>query len=99
MPKNAKKLNLTTLIVFGILAPSFLVAILLAAFWVGSEYLQFRTTSEEMETQYIIAQKSLIKLEVGRVIDYIKREKGKAEARLKADIKSRVYEAFAIAEG
>lgn len=99
MPKKAKKLNLTTLIVFGILAPSFLVAILLAAFWVGSEYLQFRTTSEEMETQYIIAQKSLIKLEVGRVIDYIKREKGKAEARLKADIKSRVYEAFAIAEG
>ena len=99
MPKKAKKLNLTTLIVFGILSPSLLVAILLAAFWVGSEYLQFRTMSEEMEAQYIIAQKSLLKSEVGRVIDYIKREKGKAEARLKADIKSRVYEAFAIAEG
>ena len=99
MPKKAKKLNLTTLIVFGILSPSLLVAILLAAFWVGSEYLQFRTMSEEMEAQYIIAQKSLLKSEVRRVIDYIKREKGKAEARLKADIKSRVYEAFAIAEG
>ncbi len=83
----------------GILAVSFLASLLLAIFWIGSEYRQFQTLSKEMETQYIESQKDLLKSEVARVIDYLEHEKVRAENHLKADIKQQVSEAFALAEG
>jgi len=83
----------------GILAVSFLSSVILAIFWIGSEYRQFQTLSKEMETQYIDSQKDLLKSEVARVIDYLEHEKVRAENHLKADIKQQVSEAFALAEG
>jgi len=99
MSQKTPKIQLTTTFMLGILAGSVLASLLLAVFWLGSEYRQFQTMSKEMEADYIDSQKDLLKSEVARVIDYLEHEKAQAEGHLKADIKLQVNEAFALAEG
>lgn len=82
-----------------ILTATFLATLVLAVFWIGSEYQRSQILSKEMETQYIDAQKDFLKSEVDRVIDYREHEKGRAEKYLKAVIKQQLNEAFALAEG
>lgn len=99
MYSKTTKTQLTTIFMGSILFVSFLASVLLASFWVGSEYLHYRSLAEEMETDYIRSQENLLKSEVDRVIDYIEQEKDHTETRLKADIRSRVYQAYAVMEG
>ncbi len=62
-----------------------------------SSYREFDSRAEKMRKDYILQQKKMIKQEVNQVIDMINYERTKAENLTKNQIKSRVYEAYAIA--
>jgi two-component system cell cycle sensor histidine kinase/response regulator CckA len=98
MPTASSKIQITTAFMVSMLAVSLLATTLLAAFWVGSEYRHFSNVTQEMEAQYNQSRKGLLRAEVARVIDYLAYEKAQAEGRLMADIKSRVDEAYALAD-
>ena len=58
--------------------------------------LNFR--ADQMRADYIDQQKQMIKQEVERVVDMIRYEKAQSESLTRAKIKSRVYEAYSIAQ-
>jgi two-component system cell cycle sensor histidine kinase/response regulator CckA len=99
MFRNTSKIQLTTVFAVSILIISFLASASLAVFWVGSERRHFQSMAEDMEARYLRSRENLLKSEVDRVIDYLEHEKDQTEARLKAEIRSRVYEAFTIVDG
>ncbi|MCD6388021.1 MAG: cache domain-containing protein [Desulfobulbaceae bacterium] len=63
-----------------------------------SSFRDFKNRAEQMRTEYIAEQKTIIKEEVDRVVAMISHEKAQSEAVTKEKIKSRVYEAYAIAQ-
>ncbi len=67
--------------------------------WIFQTYHSFKDDCAELRQNYIRDQKNAIRSEVEKVCDFINYNRKQAEARLKNDIKSRVYEAFAIASG
>jgi len=66
--------------------------------WVVHEYDRFKKESEKLRIEYIEEQKHLIKSEVIRAVDFINISINQTEIQLKKSIKSRVYEAFEIAD-
>ena len=61
-------------------------------------YQHFTATSERLRTTFLTQQKQLIKEEVTKVIDLINHEKQKSERLTKEKIRTRVYQAFSIAD-
>ncbi len=98
MRKKNQKIHITTTFTVGIVAISFISTVVFAAFITISEIYHYKSVSKEMHNQYTKSQKLLLKTEVDRVIDYIEHEKEKAYKKLQADIKSRVDEAYTVAE-
>ena len=65
---------------------------------VVSSYRDFNSRAHQMRADYIAHQKQIIKQQVNRVVDLISYEKEQSEAVTKSKIKSRVYEAYSIAQ-
>ncbi len=65
---------------------------------VVSSYRDFNSRADQMRAGYIARQKQIIKQEVNRVVGMISHEKEKSEMLIKREIKSRVYEACAVAQ-
>jgi PAS domain S-box-containing protein len=63
-----------------------------------SSYHYFNSHTAQMRTEYTNRQKQIIKQEVNRVVDLIFYEKAQGEILTKEKIKSRVYEAYSIAQ-
>lgn len=61
------------------------------------KYYSFSKHSEQLKSEYIASKKSLVKQEVLRVTEYIARVRAQTQEKIKARIKSRVYEAHSIA--
>ena len=61
-------------------------------------YRDFNSRADQMRTDYIALQKRIIKQEVKRVVKLISYEKAQSELLTKEKIKSRVYEAYSIAQ-
>jgi len=61
-------------------------------------YGDFKLSADEMRTNYTAQQQRLIKREVGNVVDMIHYEKSQSEIVTKRIIKTRIYEAYAIAQ-
>ncbi|PUE63716.1 sensor histidine kinase [Arcobacter caeni] len=59
----------------------------------------FNQEKKDIEQRYILENKELIKEEVNRVYDFIEHLQKTTEIELKKSVKSRVYEAHAIATG
>ena len=59
----------------------------------------FNQEKKDIEQKYILENKELIKEEVNRVYDFIEHLQKTTEIELKKNVKSRVYEAHAIATG
>lgn len=80
---------------------SFIVLLMLFAslgyFWIYHEQKEFRTESSKLRIDYIGSQRQFIKNEVVKIIDYITYKKSQTEERVRQQIKSRVYEAHALA--
>ena len=58
----------------------------------------FNFRADQMRADYIDRQKQTIKQEVNRVVDLISYEKAQSEILTRKKIKSRVYEAYSIAQ-
>ncbi len=63
-----------------------------------NSYLDLNSRTEQMRTDYVAQQKQLIKREVDRVVAMIQHKKAQSEELTKKKIKSRVYEAYAVAQ-
>lgn len=61
------------------------------------EFINFKKRAEKLESEYIAAQKELIRNEVIKVTRYIDLKRSEIEKKTKQQVKSRVYEAHAIA--
>ena len=63
-----------------------------------ASYRDFNSRADRMRADYIARQKQIIKQEVNRVVDLISYEKEQSEILTRSKIKSRVYEAYSIAQ-
>ena len=63
-----------------------------------NSYRYFNLRADQMRTDHISRQKQMIKQEVKRVVDLISYEKSQSNILTREKIKSRVYEAYAIAQ-
>ncbi len=93
-----KKPNFVKLIqIWGVL---FLIGpgVIFVAIDVIRSYLDFNSRADHIRTDYIDRQKASIKQEVGRVVDMIRYEKAQSESLTRSMIRSRVDEAYAIAQ-
>ena len=74
------------------------VAVSITALDIVVSYQYFNSRADQMRTDYIARQKQMIKHEVDRVVDMINHEKNQSIIITKSTIKSRTYEAYAIAQ-
>lgn len=62
------------------------------------EFISFEKRAEKLESEYVAAQKELIRNEVIKVTEYIELKRSLIQQKVKQRIKRRVYEAYSIAE-
>ena len=67
-------------------------------FWISGERARFRAEAASLRSNHLASQKKMIRNEVDRVIEYIDYQRTTTERKLKADIRSRVDEAIAVAD-
>jgi PAS domain S-box-containing protein len=72
---------------------------MVGSLWIVQEYLRISSELRKQKDAYIAAKKTEIKAEVDRAIAYINYKRTTTEQQLKDSIKTRVYEAHAIANG
>ena len=65
--------------------------------WILDEIHKFSEETTELRSTYMEKQQTLLKQEVNNALTFIEFKRSQTEERLKADIKARVYEAYAIA--
>ncbi|MFC1881293.1 cache domain-containing protein, partial [Thermodesulfobacteriota bacterium] len=70
---------------------------LVGYFWIMNEYERFKKEEATLREEYVTAQKSLIKIEIEQVLDYIEFKISQAETGLKQIISNRTNEAYDIA--
>ncbi|MEA1923733.1 MAG: cache domain-containing protein [Pseudomonadota bacterium] len=61
-------------------------------------YRDFNVRAEQIRADYIVRRQEMVKQEVDRVVSMINYEKEQSEVVTKEKIKSRIYEAYAIAQ-
>jgi len=66
-------------------------------FWLQSDYAKFEKERQSLRANYLATQKTLIKREVDKAVDFIDYMKSRTEKRLKATIQARTFEAYGIA--
>ena len=74
------------------------IGVSIVAIDVIASYRDFNSRADQMRADYIAHQKQIIKEEVNRVVDLISYEKKQSEILTRSKIKSRVYEAYSIAQ-
>ncbi|NOY68323.1 MAG: response regulator [Deltaproteobacteria bacterium] len=65
---------------------------------IANSYRNFNFRADQMRSDYTSRQKQAIKQEVKRVVDRIRLKKAQSEGLTKNKVKSRVYEAYSIAQ-
>jgi PAS domain S-box-containing protein len=74
------------------------IGISIVAIDVIGSYRDFNSRADQMRSDYIARQKQIIKQEVDRAVDLISSKREQIEILTKNKIKSRVYEAYSIAQ-
>jgi len=74
------------------------IGVSIVAIDVIGSHRDFNFRADQMRADYIARQKQIIKQEVNRVVDLISYEKAQSEILTRKKIKSRVYEAYSIAQ-
>lgn len=74
------------------------IAVSITAFDIIGSFRDFKLRSQRMRLDYISSREQVIKQEVKRVVDLIYFKKDQSEKLTRMKIKSRVYEAYAIAQ-
>jgi len=82
----------------GVLAMvSMVIFFAIGCFVVVREYVEYTDESSRMKNDYLATRREMLKNEVNRAIDFINYSRSDTEKRLEESIKTRVYEAHAIA--
>ena len=97
MIKFASRLSLFNTFLISMIVITAFSSGVIAYFWISSEYQKFETESRILKNVYLEKQKAVLKSEVRNAVGYIEYMKSQTEIRLKEEIKSRTYEAYAIA--
>jgi hypothetical protein len=79
------------------MAVAVLSVTMVGSLWIYSQYWDFQQEAQTAREYYLASQRSLIKGEVEKVVDYIGYQKTQTLDRLKTSIRNRVTEAHAIA--
>ena len=74
------------------------IGVSIVAIDVIDSHREFNFRADQMRADYIARQKQIIKQEVNRVVDLISYEKTQSEILTRKKIKSRVYEAYSMAQ-
>jgi two-component system cell cycle sensor histidine kinase/response regulator CckA len=74
------------------------IGVSIVAIDVIGSHRDFDFRADQMRKDYIASQKQIVKQEVHRVVDLISYEKAQSEKLTKEKIRSRVYEAYSIAQ-
>jgi len=90
------KINLTKFISWLFIITILFLFIVMTSSQLYVEYSNFQSTSEDRRVEYVEQQKQLLKSEVLRVLHTIEYERMRTDDRLKADIKSKVNQAYDI---
>lgn len=67
-------------------------------YWIDHEYKRLEAATQSFRAGYMQYQKTFIRNEVDRVIDYVRFQQSTTEIRVRREIKERVDEAYAIAD-
>ncbi len=94
--KAARSLHSTFL--YSLFAVVLLCVGLIGYLWISYEIRQFNEESRQLRDAFTETQKALVRNEVEHVIHYIDHQRARTEKELKETIRSRVYEAAAVAE-
>jgi len=84
-------------ITISMIAIAVTASLLVGGTWVVQEHLKFERSSVTIKENYLKEQREVIKGEVDRVIQFVQHKRTQTEGRLKANLRSRVEEAIAIA--
>ncbi len=85
-----------TIMIYHVLI-SFIAVVSVGYFWILSERSRFGSEIRHLRDSYMEGRKSLLELEVNQAVQFIRYKQSLTEARLRDTIRSRVYEANAIA--
>ncbi|MEA3333935.1 MAG: cache domain-containing protein [Pseudomonadota bacterium] len=91
------KPSLTTTYLYSMSLTIILFFLLVGYLLVNDEFKNFHKESAETRTHAIESQKTLIKKEVEKLVDYIHYKKSLAEERVRKKVKNRAYEAHQMA--
>lgn len=75
-----------------------LTVLLIGTAWLREERLRFSREAQGLRQSYIDAQKTLIRSEVEKALDYVQYRHARSEATLRAALKDRVDQAWTIAQ-
>jgi PAS domain S-box-containing protein len=65
--------------------------------WINSELSRFKKDTDALRTSLLEDKKKMIKREVDQALNFVRHMQSKTERRLRGSAKSRVYEAYAVA--
>ena len=91
------RLTIGSILLINTVGISVFLLLLIGYLWISQERDRFLDEVKTLKYEYITSQKLLMKTEVERAIRYIRFHKDQNDARLKASLKNRVYEAHSIA--
>lgn len=92
-----KYYSIINVIFFAIVTLLLLTSLFFGYMWIQDEYGQFRRASEESLGEYMATQQSILRSEVGRILEYIRFMTTRTEKTLKENIRNRTNEALNIA--
>lgn len=75
------------------------VAVFVASSWFVWEYVVFQQQAKHLRAEYEQNQKETLVNQVDRAVEYIKFQKSKEESLLRRELKSKVLEAYDLAQG
>ncbi|MBN1834063.1 MAG: cache domain-containing protein, partial [Deltaproteobacteria bacterium] len=89
--------NIRDLFVKGASLALIVMSVFIGYFWITGEYQKFEEQSENIGRVHLDSQKSFVKNEVQKIVDYLEYKKDLTEQILKNDIKERVESVHEIA--
>ncbi len=92
-----KYYSIINVLFFTIVALLLLTSLVFGYIWIRSEYSQFQKASEESIVEYLAAQKSLLRSDVDRTMEYIRFMTTRTEEILKENTRGRTNEALSVA--
>ena len=94
---NSPKLRIDRLFFVYLALVGFVCLLSVGFLWINSELSRFKKDTDALRTSLLEDKKKMIKREVDQALNFVRHMQSKTERRLRGSAKSRVYEAYAVA--